>query len=399
MLMPVISAYRSGADGMNQRRLRTAGVGLGLVIILGLVLAFALPGGSKGHPGASHGRKPAAGWRLTQSYDPNEVADIVAPGSRDAWIADLRPDSTVVVHHWNGTRWRIVRAPSTMISDDSVVIAASSEASAWIFTYTRPAAGTPYAVAWYWNGSDWRQSPLPAGTMILAATAYSPTDAWAFGKLDSGRGSVQPYAAHYNGQHWQRVAVPVLASGASSLSVDNFLIVGQTDASLGASTPSWAMANWTGTSWHVLVLPRIRRAKGLTLSQPGVLALSPTSIWVDFQLLTGSSDDGAVFLHFNGFSWTQIGVPKWAATWHSNMTPDGRGGFWIAISTARPNSEMYDYRNGHWSRPDVLSKAGHFTVITATATKPGSTQAWAVGYRGSTAGSSSPRAVVYEYRA
>ncbi len=386
---------------MDRRRLeRVPTFVLPLAVVVVLVLAFVLVGALASKSSTSKITKSTAlsGWRLTQTYDPNEVADIVAPGSRDAWIADLRPDSTIVVHHWNGKRWRIVRAPVAMFSDQSVVMAASSATSAWIFTYTRPAAATPYAVAWHWNGSDWREAQLPSGTTILAATAYGPADAWAFGELDSGRGAAQSYAARYNGQHWQRVTVPVLASGVSSLSADDIWIVGQTDASLSASTASWAMANWTGTSWHVLSLPRVSRAKGLTLSRPGILVLSPANIWVDFQLGSGGSDDGAVFLHYNGVSWTQIRVPHWAATWHSNMTADGRGGFWIAISTLPSYSEMYDYRNGHWSKPGMLSKAGHWTVITATATRPGTTQVWAVGYRVNSTGSANPKAVVYEYR-
>ncbi len=374
----------------------TATFTLPLAVVAVLALVFALTGALASR--SNNGSTARRGWQLTQVYDPNEVGDIVAPGSRDAWMADLRPDQAVVVHHWNGTRWHIVRAPSAMSSVEGVVIAASSAANAWIFTYARPAVAAPYAVAWHWSGSDWRQTRLLAGTTILAATASSPADAWAFGDLDSGSGSLESYVLHYNGQHWRRVTVPVLASSVSSLAADDLWIVGQTDASLRTSPPSWAMANWTGASWHVVPLPRVTRAKGLALSQPGILALSPSSIWVDFQLTRDGADDGAVFLHYNGNSWTQIPVPHWSATWHSNMTPDGRGGFWIAISTLRSYSEMYDYRNGHWSGPDVLSKAGHYTVINATATRPGTTQAWAVGYRGSTTGNPNPKAVVYEYR-
>jgi hypothetical protein len=378
---------------MDRQRLKPAvTIGLPVAVVVVLALVFALNRAFASRSTAPHG------WQLTQTYDPDEVASIVAPGSRDAWIADLRPDSTVVVHHWNGTRWHIVRAPGTMFTDDGVVVAASSVTSAWIFTYARPAVGAPYAVAWHWNGSDWSQSQFPAGTTVLAAAAYPPADAWAFGELDSGRGPVASYAARSSGQGWQRVAVPVLAAGVSSPSVGDMWIVGQTDASLSAATPSWAMANWTGSSWRVLPLPRVVTAKGLSLSRPGILALSQASIWIDFQLVSDGSDVGAVFLHYNGLSWTQLAVPAWAATSHSNMTPDGRGGFWIAVDTLRSHSEMYDYRNGHWSRPDALSNAGHYTVITATATRPGTRQVWAVGYRGSSTGSPNPKAVVYEYR-
>jgi hypothetical protein len=377
-------------DGGRLKPAATLALPLAIVVVLALVFALT---------GALTNRSTAArGWRLTQTYDPNEVADIVAPSSRDAWMADLRPGRTVVVHHWDGTRWHIVQAPAAMFSDEGVVVAASSASNAWIFTYTRPAVAAAYSVAWHWDGSGWSRSRLPAGTTILTAMAYGPADVRAFGELDSGRGAVESYAVRYNGKAWQRVAVPVLASSESSLSAEDTWIVGETDASLAASTPSWAMANWTGASWHLLPLPAVRRAKGLAVSRPGILALSPASIWADFQLVRDGSDDGAVFLHYDGHSWAQIPVPHWAATSHSNMTPDGRGGFWIAISTLRSYSEMFDYRNGHWSGPDVLSKAGHYTVINATATRPGSTQAWAVGYRGSTTGAPDTRAVVYEYR-
>lgn len=381
---------------MDRGRFKPAAtLGLPLAVVVALALVFALAGALASR---SANGSTTRGWRLAQTYDPGEVSDIVAPGSQDAWMADLTPDWTVVVHHWNGSRWHIVRAPRAMASVDRVVITASSADNAWTFTYSRPAAAAPYSVAWHWNGSDWRQTRLPAGSMVLAATADGSADAWAFGELDSGSGPVESYAVHYNGQQWRRVNLPVLASSVSSLAARNIWVVGQTDESLNASAPTWAMANWTGTSWHVVPLPRIQRAKGLAVSRPGILALSPDSIWVDFQLTQAGADEGAVFLHYNGLSWARVPVPHWAATWHSNMTPDGRGGFWIAISTLRSYSEMYDYRNGHWSGPGRLSKPGHYTVINATATRPGTTQAWAVGYRGDTTSNPNPRAVVYEYR-
>src|SRR5271166_5976192 len=170
----------------------------------------------------------AAGWHVSRTFGPLSADAVTAAGFRNAWLAGLRPDCSVFVQHWNGSRWRPVPAPTAMFSDSGVIVGASSAVDAWTFTYTRPAIASPYSVAWHWDGHGWRTFRFPDGSNVSATAVFSPADAWAFGGLGSSTGKVTPYVARYDGKRWRRVHSPLLATGASPISPGDIWTVGQT---------------------------------------------------------------------------------------------------------------------------------------------------------------------------
>lgn len=374
----------------TRRRLCSAALAVPIALATMLVPASA----AAGHAAT------APGWRVSRTFGPLSADGVTAAGSRNAWLAGLRPDCSVFVQHWNGSRWRRVPAPTAMFSDSGVIVGASSAADAWTFTYTRPAVANPYSVAWRWDGHGWRPFRFPDGSSVSATAVFSPADAWAFGWLGASTGTVTPYVARYDGKRWRRVHSPLLPTGASPISPDDIWTVGQADASLNTPWLSFDAARWNGSSWRVLRLPSVRVPKGSSVYAPGILALGSRDIWIDFRLRSTrqlAPEYGAVVLHFNGTAWTQVRVPYKAMTDILGMTPDGRGGIWFAANIRTlPGVVMYDNRNGRWSRHAVPAKRGSYASLNAVATRPDSTTAWAAGSTGSASGGHVD-AVLYEY--
>jgi hypothetical protein len=336
-------------------------------------------------------------WSQVRTFS-GLVTDIASAGRRDAWLSGFGTDNKVFVQRWNGARWRAVRTPGAMFTDEDAIVGASSATNAWVFTFTRPAVSASYAVGWHWTGRAWRSYRLPGGTSIDATAVFRRADAWAFGMI----GARKPYVIRYDGRHWRRVHAPVQPAGASALSGHDIWIVGPTTGRLGTSLPSYEAADWTGKSWRTLKLPHARVPKGMYVASSHILAVGPANIWIDFGLFSNSAQapDAQILLHYDAGQWTQVSVAHGSVFGSSVLAADGRGGIWLALATARKRlgSELYDYRNGNWSKGAVLAKPGHYTVITSMTRVPGTRRTWAGGYSGYTAGAPRTDGALYEFR-
>jgi hypothetical protein len=365
--------------------------------VAALLLAVAALAAATGMAIASSGSAPRpSAWSLIRTFDGVEVYDITGVGARDAWLTGIGADNTVFVQRWNGARWRAVATPRGMITVAAAAVAASSASNAWVFTFLRPAVAASYAVAWHWTGRAWQSHRLPDGTSIDATAVFSRTDAWAFGMIGAGK----PYVIRYDGRKWRQVQAPVQPTGASALSAHNIWIVGPTIASLKTFPFSYEAADWTGRSWRILKLPRVRVPKGMYLASPQILAAGAADIWIDFDEFSssGQGPDTQTLLHYDAGDWRQIAVPRGSIFRASNLATDGHGGIWLALGMQQPfGSAMYDYRNGHWSKGVVLARPGRYTFINWIARVPGSVMAWAGGYNGHTTGNPNPHGVLYEY--
>jgi len=350
--------------------------------------------------GAAVGRGAAvAGWRVSRTFGPSSADDVIATGPRNGWLAGLRPDCSVFIRRWTGIGWLQVPVPRAMTSDGAVIVGASSSVDAWTFTFTRPAIASPYTVAWRWDGRSWREFRFPDGSSVVGAAVFGPADAWAFGELAWSAGRVEPYVAHYNGTRWRRVSTPLLPAAVSPISPDDIWVVGQAPARLSSSATSFEAARWDGSAWRVQRLPAAATPRGTSVYAPGILALGPRDIWIDFRLRkdrTQLPEYGAVVLHFNGAAWTQVRVRASSLTDILGMTPDGRGGIWFAANIRKlPGVVFYDDRHGKWSSHAVPARRGRYVGLDAVATVPGSATAWAAGFTGSASGGKAD-AVLYE---
>jgi hypothetical protein len=355
------------------------------------VLAFAVH--AEGAP-AQATPKPA--WRVSKTFGADVPESITAPESRDAWLAVVEPNCDVFAEHWNGTAWRAIRWPSGAFTDGGVTIAASSASNVWMFTLVTPAvANASYTVAWRWNGRDWSRDRFAGSVEIFAASVFSRTDAWAFGEIAGRNGKTAPYVARFDGRRWLRVRAPFAPTAASAVSANDIWIVGQ----VAPEPNTFEAANWVGGSWHIRRLPSLRVPRNDSSERPGILALSPDSVWVDSTVWHANGQVAEqVLMHYDGTSWARVRVPFSSITKFMAMTPDGVGGIWIGADTSKlPGGVMYGYRNGHWSRQLAPVRRGDYTGLESMATKPGSTTAWAVGYAGKSKGNPDAFGVLYDY--
>src|SRR5262249_22018795 len=79
------------------------------------------------------------------------IASLAATSSTNIWALG----AAGAILHWNGQRWTCV-----LTKDNLSSVSTSSADNAW-------AVGSsgygPWAVAWHWNGHNWKQVTFPAG--------------------------------------------------------------------------------------------------------------------------------------------------------------------------------------------------------------------------------------------
>jgi len=197
------------------------------------------------------------------------------------------------------------------------------------------------------------------------------------------------------------VHAPVRPTSASALTAHNIWIVGPTTARFTTFPSSYEAADWTGRSWRTLKLPHARVPKGMYAASPRILAVGPADIWIEFDLFSKSAKGPAsrTLLHYDTGHWTQVSVPRGSVFLSSNLATDGTGGLWLALAFHQSvGSEVYDYRNGRWSKAAVLAKPGRYTMIGSIERVPGSLRAWAGGWAGHTTGDPRTDGVLYEHR-
>lgn len=185
-----------------------------------------------------------------------------------------------------------------------------------------------------------------------------------------------------------------------ALSRHDIWIVGPTTASLKTFPFTYEAADWTGKSWRTLKLPHVRVPKGAYVASAHILAAGPSDIWIDFGLFSSSAlgPNTQLLLHYDAGQWTQVSLPRGSVFESSVLAADGRGGIWLALAATRKSlgSELYDYRNGVWSKGAVLAKRGHYTIVASIARVPGTRRAWAGGWAGHTTGAPRTEGVLYE---
>jgi hypothetical protein len=217
-----------------------------------------------------------------------------------------------------------------------------------------------------------------------AVVSNGGSSAWAFGGTDlsGGNGTNQrPVAMRWNGRSWSSYNLP---SGLTS----NIIA-----ASAPAANDIWAVTwfggyilHWNGKGWAVAKrLPW--NGKGLEPQLTGVVALSPTNVWV----FGGSGYTlGWGTWHYNGKSWS---------LWHGNAADITNGSavsatnIWEIGGPLAPQSAIVHY-TGTWKVQTAKALSGlQFNNIhafgaknvwaTATTQTNGS-QPWLVHYNGAT---------------
>jgi hypothetical protein len=241
----------------------------------------------------------------------DSASDVITVGNgvlatTSGWVA------TALAFRWNGTAWRQLPVPSSLPYDAMEHVQAFSPSNAWaVGVGSSATSDAQVATAVNWNGTTWTQVATPVSTTnnlsINAISGTSPSDIWVVGQTVTPGYHNRQFTSvimHYNGSTWTQVAAP---DNSGLLDVD---AVSPTDA--WAIAADGAVLNWNGAAWTVAT----QLAQGNTV----VSALSPTDVWVG----------GVVSLtHYNGTSWTSTPIPAGvsALTGHAALSP---GHIWFA---------------------------------------------------------------------
>jgi hypothetical protein len=237
--------------------------------------------------------------------------------------------SQVLAETRNGSRWRIVTAPSPAGAEDSALFGVSCSAPAGcaaVGAYLS-SSGATLTLAERWNGTRWRirSTPAPAGTTdagLNAVSCTSPGACTAVGEYFTSGGTALTLAERWNGRRWRIQATPNPAgpavgsgSGGSEL-LSVWCSAARACTAVGAfvkarTTVTLAEA-WNGTSWRVQATPNPAGSLGSGLA--GVSCPSPGACTA-----AGSWQPSGTF----------AGVPlaeAWNATrWRIEHAPSRRG--------------------------------------------------------------------------
>lgn len=247
------------------------------------------------------------GFRAFGTADDVNLSAVSARSARDAWIVGFESDpftnvTKAVAAHWNGSAWRQAPVPQpgnpSFLHDVSVV----SAKNAWaVGNYCAVSCSGTREVRrgmiLHWNGRKWLVMRVPVkSTDIHDITALSATDTWAAGDFLAGR-SLVPVILHWNGKRWS--------------SVRNEPSVVPQVLAFGTRDDGWGLAGdvsirWNGTRWRQVTIPGPE-----TSSFAGASALGPSDIWIvgfycpPARCGRQSAEIDTLVMHWNGRSWTR----------------------------------------------------------------------------------------------
>ena len=336
---------------------------------------------------------PPAGWKLSAIYKAeSEVAGVVALGSGDAWAAGTEcgspcDTSTLLVGHWNGKAWGLVRPPAQFVNNaqeaSASAVAPVSASASWVFADENVVVHHSFALLR--SGSSWRPvTELATGTSITTAVAPGAKDAWAFGENLS---SFRPYAVHYNGKDWSAVPFGVLGTGASALSATSIWVIGNAPA-VPKSRLRVTIEHYNGKHWQKAALPKITLPAGEVLDGSAIDAVGSRDLWataVPVSATTGGTEQGIVALHYNGKSWAQVKVPYPVYSVYGPflVAQDGKGGVWLSadqLAAGAYRPYLYHDSGGRWTRTAVPASHGDATELLSMAWIPGTASLWGAGH-------------------
>jgi uncharacterized membrane protein len=233
-------------------------------------------------------------------------------------------------------------------------------------------------------------NPCDIGEKLNGIAAISDNDVWAVGiRLLNGPGD-KMLIKHWDGVRWTSVISPNVGSRPNDLHA------------VSASGPSdaWAVGvyndeitnaertltlRWDGALWKAVASPNLGTATASNQLN-GVVALSPTNAWAVGYYDTGSGDQRALILHWDGASWQpEATVPEPVGGTNIKL-------YGIAAASANDIWAVGTYMGAsgrvtltlHWNgtawsivaSPNPLTGFNQFSAVTALP----SGAAWAVGY-------------------
>ena len=235
------------------------------------------------------------------------LGGVVALSGTDAWAVGANnegPDETVLIEHWDGTTWRVVRLPKMF--GGLYEVSASSPSDVWAVGYYTKTGSVPFlTLTMHWDGTAWSQVPSPnlgstVYNILFGVSAHGTDDAWAAGTVVTKRAKTIPVATHWTGTRWSRLT----QVGSPTSPVDGFTGIATPTAQSAVAVgycqkadlacPSGANRSAIYSYQHGTWQPVATRNLGMLYS---VDSLGPADIWA-------AGQRGVA--HFDGTTWKHL---------------------------------------------------------------------------------------------
>ena len=258
---------------------------------------------------ASATAQAATGFTTVTSPNPgsnyNEIDAIATVATSNAWAVGFQRSTGLLFHvlveHWNGTAWSVVRSPSgEPVGSELLGIAAVSAGNIWAVGHSMDEVGESGSLIEHWNGSAWSvvSSPaLSAYGYLAGVAAVSASDVWAVGR--DGRHPT-PIIEHWNGASWSEVSQPV---GGYDSSLNAVAAVNGSDVwAVGEQNLNQTVTEqWNGTRWTLVPSPSVT-ADGAQDTLSAVTALRSGDVWAVGSTLQNPVSS-ILAEHWNGTAW------------------------------------------------------------------------------------------------
>jgi hypothetical protein len=251
----------------------------------------------------------------------SQLQGVSALSDTDVWaVGNFSTSSTAsggrtLIEHFDGTAWSVVASPSPSTQGDflTAVIALASNNSWAVGWFDDQAAGTLAPLVLHWNGTTWSivTAGIPAGSILQAITAISPTDIWAVGESADGGSN---FELHWNGSHWSVAGGASFSNGGqqtlmgvAAASTSDVWAVGSYAPTVFAELQTLAV-HWNGTQWSKVTTLDVDQYFNRLL---GVAAVSSTDVWaVGYAYTTNGLDFHTLVEHWNGTQWSIVASPN-----------------------------------------------------------------------------------------
>jgi hypothetical protein len=284
-----------------------------------------------------------------------------------------------LVLSWAGRGWHKASLPSSVSKalDGGATVTGSSAADVWLYSQAGWAR---------WNGKGWAAGKIPRAvkghpSQSGQLPAFGPADAWFIGQYFTA-GQSHPFAEHFNGRSWRAMPAPPVTdfvlSGASASAICAM------NGQLGTSATATVLACWNGHRWNRLKLPGALGHRHAIIGS--ILVRSPHDIWVGGGRISQTGGTRGLAAHWTGTGWHVTVLPAVATLGVDALNllvSDGHGGLWAEgdCDCGGPAWRLWHYTGGHWRGPALPAIGGTAGLVNGIAPVPGTRSAWAAGTR------------------
>lgn len=160
-------------------------------------------------------------WSIDTNPRPGTTSffrDVDTVSSKNVWAVGSYSDNGSLYHtlieHWNGSKWSKVTSPNGLGSSFSNFLEGVSMHSAtdgWAVGNYDNINGKQQTLTEHWNGSGWKivKAPDPGGDLqqnsLMDVADLSASNAWAVGSYSNGS-DTKPLVLKWNGRAWKQHA-------------------------------------------------------------------------------------------------------------------------------------------------------------------------------------------------